>query len=100
MKLGSSGVHLAWIFCAYSRKMYATSRGFFDRIMSWTECVSARFRRGVRRGHRTCAASALRILMLRLNMSGFLKHRLSVAMAIVWGIAQKLKTLWFLSRRR
>ena len=34
MKFGSAGTAFAWIFRVYSRKMYATSRGFVERMMS------------------------------------------------------------------
>jgi hypothetical protein len=54
-----------------------------------------RTRRGL-----TLAATAFRILTFCANTRGFMKHSSSVAIAIVAGIATKLKTLWFLSMRR
>lgn len=53
-----------------------------------------------RGAQRTSTATPLRILTLRWRTSRFPKHSFSVAMAMTCGIAQKLKTLWFLSKLR
>jgi hypothetical protein len=45
-------------------------------------------------GH-TDAASALRILTFLWNIAWFMKQNEAAAIAMVTGIATKLKTLWF-----
>ena len=50
---------------------------------------------GKKKKHATEAAVAPRILIFLWNIAGFMKHKSSVEIAIVAGIAQKLNMLWF-----
>jgi hypothetical protein len=49
---------------------------------------------------RTPTACPFRILTLRCITAGFIKQTSRVAMAMTWGMAQKLKTDWFERRVR